>query len=114
MNEYTIAEILHYAADKKLASNSGQYWQTSESYNATKEKYSCCAVQEAIRDLYQSICAEEYHELTDRIFTGLNSMGCQTNSVELFNDSHKFVPENQQVRYTWLKFAAIIAEEQGV
>lgn len=41
-------------------------------------------------------------------------MGCQTNSVELFNDSHKFVPENQQVRYTWLKFAAIIAEEQGV
>jgi hypothetical protein len=41
-------------------------------------------------------------------------MGCPTDSCDAFNDSGEFKTENQQARYAWLKFAAIIAEEQGV
>lgn len=105
MKEYTIAEILHYAADKCLASKKEQYWA---SFDGNKEKYSCCAVDEACLKLTGSF------DESFRVKKGLENMGCPIDSMDAFNDSGEFSAENQQSRYAWLKFAAIIAEEQGV
>lgn len=110
MKKYTIAEILHIAADKYLAS------KASESYSwgtGSKDKYSCCAIAEAVYNLVDT--GEYEKELTiARISEGLEAMGCPVNSLDAFNDRGQFNPENQQARYAWLKFAAMMAEEQGV
>ena len=109
----TIAEILHIAADKKLASKEEQCWNRG----GTKEKFSCCAVSEAVWELWNNdkIVSEcERDDLINRTSKGLEAMGCPVNSMEAFNDNGEFKAENQQARYAWLKFAAIIAEEQGV
>lgn len=111
MNKHTIAEILHYAADNKLSSKQSEYWLIG----GNKEKYSCCAVEYAIFDL----CSEylSYNQRSKfivRVKEGLKEMGCPISSTNAFNDSGSYSSENQQARYTWLKFAATIAEEQGV
>jgi hypothetical protein len=113
MREYTIAEILHIAADKYLASKESQQWK----YGGCKDKYSCCAVSEAVHDLYNNFkigSRYDYFETIERIYQGLRAMGCPTGSLEAFNDRNEFNEENQQARYAWLKFAAMMAEEQGV
>lgn len=63
-------------------------------------------------DKIESEC--ERDDLINRCFEGLEAMGCPTGSLNAFNDNGEFIVENQQARYAWLKFAAIIAEEQGV
>jgi hypothetical protein len=108
--KYTIAEILHNAADKHLAAKESQYWARG----GNKEKFSCCAVEESVIDLHRTFSTDEIDEIVDRISYGLKKMGCPTDSCDAFNDSGEFKTENQQARYAWLKFAAIIAEEQGV
>lgn len=112
MKEYTIAEILHYAADKKLASKKEQCWN----YGGSKEKFSCCAVNAAVWDLYNRY--EPYDIVRDNFIAsirkGMEEMGCPVKSLDAFDDEGEFNAENQQARYAWLKFAAIIAEEQGV
>lgn len=113
MKKYTIAEILHYAADKKLASKEEQLWNRG----GDKEKFSCCAVSEAVWKLWNEdkIASEgDRNELIYRCCEGLKAMGCPTYSMDAFNDRGEFNAENQQARYAWLKFAAMIAEEQGV
>lgn len=107
--KYSIAEILHYAADKCLASERYEYWVNG----GNKEKYSCCAVEEAYVKLHGS---NNLNKNIRRIQAGLENMGCPVDSTDAFNDSgeFKFNEENQQARYAWLKFAAIMAEEQGV
>jgi len=110
MKEYTIAEILHNAADKKLADKESQYWTRG----GNKEKYSCCAVEESVIDLHRTFNADEIDEMISRIRYGLKEMGCPVDSMDAFDDGGKFNAENQQSRYAWLKFAATIAEEQGV
>lgn len=107
MKEYTIAEILHYAADKCLASKEHEYWV----FGGNKDKFSCCAVTEACIRLQGY---ENYVEKSRLIKEGLENMGCRIDSLNAFKDNGKFVEKNQQARYTWLKFAAIMAEEQGV
>lgn len=113
MKTYSIAEILHLAADEHLAAKSSEYW-----YNrGTKEKYSCCAVSEAVMSLWNEdkiASVEDRNELLKRVFKGLEAMGCTVNSSDAFDEADVFNPESQQSRYAWLKFAAIIAEEQGV
>jgi hypothetical protein len=108
MKEYTIAEILHYAADKCLASKKEQYW----TFGGNKEKYSCCAVDEAYIKLIGFV---DYPTNQSRaIRKGLENMGCPIESIDAFDDNGVFLEENQQARYAWLKFAAMMAEEQGV
>jgi hypothetical protein len=110
--KYTIADILHLAADKHLASKDGEWL-----VNGNKEKFSCCAMSEAVWKLWHEDKIEsevERDDLINRCSDGLKAMGCPVNSVDAFNDGSKFNAENQQARYAWLKFAAIIAEEQGV
>jgi hypothetical protein len=111
----TIADVLHYAADKCLLADN-RYTEGSG-----KEKFSCCAVHEAVWQLsFTNVGVSEY-DLKHRVITGLNAMGCDTGSASLFkqygdmpdmyeNINHKV----QGMRYMWLKWAALMAEEQGV
>jgi hypothetical protein len=110
MKEYTISEILHIAADNHLAVKESETWNRG----GNKEKFSCCAMHEAVIDLSRTFTFDEIDEVVCRIIEGLEEMGCPTNSLDAFDDNGEFKEENQQIRYAWLKFAAIIAEEQGV
>jgi hypothetical protein len=108
----TVADVLHYAADKCLA-HDRRY-----TADGIKEKFSCCAVTEAIYQLTYSFNADG---LYDRVFDGLKAMGCDTGSHTLFkkygDQPHEYsnVDETVQgMRYMWLKWAALMAEEQGV
>jgi hypothetical protein len=107
MKEYTIADILHYAADNCLASITEEYWING----GNKDKFSCCAVTEACIKLEGY---ENYLKKVRLIKEGLENMGCPVESMHAFKDHRKFVEKNQQARYAWLKFAAMMAEEQGV
>lgn len=126
MTKPTIADILHLAADKYLAEN-------EEQEIFSKERWSCCAVQSALNELV----VEEflYKDGTrkfsrwnasktptgKRVFKGLRNLGLSTGSQRMFAEFefNKYgrsepTPESQAARYAWLKFAAMIAEEQGV
>lgn len=105
-----ISEILHLAADKHLA----------VSKYSNRRRYSCDAVRDAIHEVVDANCLSESERshLLDRVFIGLEEMGVRKHSITQFyefEDSKNLItPESQGARYTWLKFAAMIAEEQGV
>lgn len=109
MKKYTIAEILHIAADKNLAAVESEHWHC---WGGDKDKFSCCAVEDTTYELYRDI--DEREEMENRIREGLMQMGCPVDSTDAFKNDKTFNRENQQARYAWLKFAAMIAEEQGV
>lgn len=97
-----IAEILHKAADEYLAHNRYSY------YAGNKVRYTCSAIELATR---------WDDDLCERIQTGLIEMGCPTSSCSAFVNLGypDFLDEETQgARYMWLKFAALMAEEQGV
>ena len=104
-----ISEVLHLAADKYLAANAHDH------YHKNKARFSCGAVLDALNS------TRNFKDLRfSDIITGLRKMGCDTTSRELFvkhGDAHpgQFgVNENiQGMRYFWLKWAALMAEEQG-
>jgi hypothetical protein len=111
-----IAEVLHLAADKCLAVDDIHYWFNNFGYNG--EKYSCCAISNALEEL---IDVEEswfvYEESLGFINEGLEAMGCDVGSTNLFPSSKikgDYINiQSQQDRYFWLKWAALMAEEQG-
>ena len=107
MKHITIAEILHHAADHCLSTNVDYPYMPAESV------YSCCAVMKATETLIGNIKGyEESDAVFRRVEAGLEAMGVDTESFKEFND----VPceYRQGARYLWLKFAALMAEEQGV
>jgi hypothetical protein len=98
----TVADALHLAADKYLAANQQQR-------DRFKARYSCGAVHDACNKLDVNFGG---------VLVGLKNMGCDTMSSTLF---HKYGDNNfniseevQGMRYMWLKWAALMAEEQGV
>lgn len=105
----TIADILHEAADEWLACSLGDYDLGG------KTKYSCNAIVEALYDTVYDI-----EPMYNRIMEGLENMGLDTESASVFiklgypDYSWEVFEETQGARYMWLKFAALIAEEQGV
>lgn len=105
----TIAQVLHRAADHWLTVDFDDYENRTDS-----EKFSCCAIDAAAAEVLPYLGAEA---LTFKILHGLREMGLETSSGTAFFElgypkgAH---PETQAARYTWLKFAALIAEEQGV
>lgn len=108
----TVADVLHYAADKCLA-----YDKRCTDYSI-KQKFSCCAVNEAIYQLTGYLDADG---LQSRVLDGLKAMGCDTGSDTLFkvygDQPHEYSSVDETVqgmRYMWLKWAALMAEEQGV
>jgi len=109
----TVADVLHYAADKCLVAHS-RYGESGY------EKFSCIAVSDAVFRLTGE-CHKQTSELSVRVLEGLDNMGCNTGSFRLFtkygDHPHEFSEVNHKVqgmRYMWLKWAALMAEEQGV
>lgn len=105
-----ISEVLHLAADKYLSVN-GWYIDDNGEY---VERYSCCAVNRAIDSFRLPYLVEVAFE--KEVFTGLEKMGCCTDSSNLFRkygDLGEGNPDVQGMRYFWLKWAALMAEEQG-
>ncbi len=119
-----IADILHDAADKELAHNQQTYWACrSETRTANRERFSCCAIDNAVGNFlnkkYPQMhwrdmdCVRE--SIQKYIKKGLEAMGLNTESISAFGDeSIEINSEIQGQRYFWLKFAALMAEEQGV
>lgn len=110
----TVADVLHLAADKCLVAHS-RYTE------GRKEKYSCCAIDEAIYKITGQLYGGETYKLHNRVMAGLKNMGCDTGSMTLFKkygdnytDYSSVNHEVQGMRYMWLKWAALMAEEQGV
>jgi hypothetical protein len=109
----TVADVLHLAADKCLVAHN-RYTEGS------KEKYSCCAVDHALYRIYGNLYSCESGALRNRVMEGLKKMGCSTGSMTLFKkygdptDYGIINHEVQGMRYMWLKWAALMAEEQGV
>lgn len=111
----TIADVLHYAADKCLV------YDKRYTADDIKEKFSCIAVEEAIFCLTGALYSIDSVALYRRVMSGLTAMGCDTGNDTLFKkygdnpDEYGYInPEVQGMRYMWLKWAALMAEEQGV
>ena len=113
--QHTIADILHIAADKYLVSDS----RYEASY--IQERFSCCAISSAIFDITGTFYGVDSEVLRDQVMKGLTNMGCQVGSHTLFvkhgdmPDVYESInPDVQGMRYMWLKWAALMAEEQGI
>jgi hypothetical protein len=91
----SIAEVLHRAADRHLSGD--------DDYSKRKSELSCIAVRKA----------DGWGPDSLRAVRGLEKMGLGSWLTANF-DEFPPGPERQAVRYAWLKFAALIAEEQGV
>ena len=110
-----ISDVLHLAADKYLAKD------RSECFIKALSHYSCCAIENALYELLETgldmdslIEAEDHYHCISK---GLENMGLLTWSVRQFEEfeiGKDITPESQGARYAWLKFAAMIAESQGV
>lgn len=83
------------------------------------ERFSCCAVEAAIAYNFglERWC-DDTEKLSKKVKQGLRNMGCPTGSSTAFSkygDDWRFDNFNVQgMRYMWLKWAAMMAEEQGV
>lgn len=105
-----ISEVLHLAADEYLSESGATHGRV--------ERFSCAAVSGAVNHVIES-CQLSYGEAEDLendIFYGLEMMGCDTDAAHLFKkygDCIEGNPDVQGMRYFWLKWAALMAEEQG-
>lgn len=112
-NKVKISDVLHLAADKYLASDYVEYIDTD------KNRFSCCAVETVLDELLDENCTitmKQYSCLWDTIHKGFDNLGLDTGSLYAFEEFEKYgriTEESQGARYTWLKFCAMLAEEQG-
>lgn len=131
-----ISDILHDAADKFLRYNKndqapryrlmynnngiiGSYSLRPDEGEA--ERFSCCAVEASIAwNFGLERWEDDTEKLSKKVKQGLRAMGCPTGSSTAFSkygDTHYAEGEKHEVqgmRYMWLKWAAMMAEEQGV
>jgi hypothetical protein len=122
--DYKISDILHDAADNELAHNQETYWcSNNTTRKASLERFSCCAIDNAVinyiekkyPDLHWSRRDRFSIEIFEEIKEGLRAMGLNTELTDAFGKEPDDVcPEIQGQRYFWLKWAALMAEEQGV
>ena len=115
-----VSDLCHDAADNRLALTDKEYWANGGS----KEKFSCCAVDEALNkflgnkgyNIHENY--DKYEVLVQDIHDGLYEMGCNTGSIGLFEDPEGGVnyclEQSQYNRYFWLKWVALMAQEQGI
>ncbi len=103
-----LSEIIHYAADYVLHPTAKLNWYDGE---VVKQSYSCIAFYEATRRLFPN--NKKTQELLRVQFNiACLALGLNPWAIKAFLD----VPEEtrQEVRYAWLKFLALLAEEQGL
>jgi hypothetical protein len=104
-----ISDVLHDAADHCLI-HKGRHKRNTN-------KFSCCAVIDAY--MIHNAGADKDFLLQDILY-GLTNMGCNrrsTLSFKEYGDPTYFDDTDESVqgmRYMWLKWAALMAEEQGV
>lgn len=131
-----ISDILHDAADvflrynrddtapryRLMYNNNGIIGSYSlQQSTGEAERFSCCAVEAAIAYNFglERWC-DDTEKLSKKVKQGLRAMGCPTGSSTAFSkygDTHYTDQEKHEVqgmRYFWLKWAAMMAEEQGV
>jgi hypothetical protein len=104
-----ISTILHRAADELLAANFDDYCRG-------KTRYSCVAIEDVLIDLFGNYESVRFENWKNKIEQGLREMGCDVDSGTLFKDygdCGNLNPDVQGMRYFWLKWAALMAEEQG-
>ena len=100
MPKVTIADVLHYAADECL-------WEGEIILGLTNKRYfSCGAIIDALVSL------KCWHHLNS-IEEALVVLGLNIESTSAFSEFDTAI-ESQCARYNWLKFVALLAEEQGV
>lgn len=113
-DDVKISKVLHLAADKYLEDCS---YEKTEKYS--KRRYSCSSIKEAIKNIYN--CELRHIDADDemapaklwlRIESGLSELGLKTESTNAYSDFHGMFEEIQGARYLWLKFCALMAEEQ--
>lgn len=96
----TIAEILHTAADEYL-------WAGPGDRRRRTSPYSCLAIGLAEGSPYDDPWP------SPSIRSGLEELGVSCHALGEFSEFTK-QKDRQGARYAWLKFAALLAEEQGV
>ena len=97
-----ISEIFHYAADNCL-------WNGIGEWDFNGMIFSCDAIDCATRFMMPYKASN----IENTIKEGLWNLGLSTSSVDAFNNI-PFGEQRQSARYAWLKFCAMMAEEQGV
>ena len=122
--KYKISDILHDAADNELAHNQETYWcSDNATRKASLERFSCCAIDNAVSKFLNKkypdmnwMHRDAFREdIFEDIKKGLETMGLDVNSTRAFGkEPDNLCPEIQGQRYFWLKWAALMAEEQGV
>jgi hypothetical protein len=122
--EYKISDILHNAADEELAHNQKTYWCCNSNIRvASLERFSCCAIDNAVHKhlekKYPDLDWEQRADIRDDVMfdinKGLREMGLDVKSTSAFGkEPDNICPDIQGQRYFWLKWAALMAEEQGV
>lgn len=93
-----ISQILHKAADEYL-------WDGVKDKNVMS--YSCAAV--GICMTYHGCSAKQ----EAKVIEFLDQLGCPLYSMEAFDEFETY-KDRQGARYLWLKFAALVAEEEGI
>jgi hypothetical protein len=125
MTEPKISTILHRAADKYLTATMDNW-----SPHGKTEEFSCNSIRYACHRHYKlkdpwwfSFENEDDNcvkQLWRRIEIGLVNMGLSTESARQFdefcwrNSDGEGASARQGARYSWLKFCAMVAEEQGL
>lgn len=122
--KYKISDILHDAADKELAHNQETYWCCeAQRRTASLERFSCCAIDNAVTAFldkkYPALNWTLKDDIRDDIICdihkGLKEMGLDVKSTNAFGREPDYVSHDiQGQRYFWLKWAALMAEEQRV
>lgn len=106
-----LSDVFHLAADKYLAVDY-QNWQ--EDGNVCQ--YSCAAIGRALEDIL-GCRGERFDFLMDFVIhPGLVTLGLDPFSGALYGDLEDDYTNptfrSQAARYSWLKFCAVLAEEQ--
>lgn len=100
-----ISEVLHCAADNHLSIDFADV-------RPRTWRYSCDTLRDAIQKTYPDASNVEQEALRWRIKDGMVELGLDPESLNAFEDIPQGV-ERQGARYSWLKFCAMLAEEQG-
>lgn len=101
----TLAQIVHAAADDHLCHNANDWFGKP----LEQQIYSCHAVEAAIETLVPYLYRKS---MLKRVNAEFINMGLNLVSGDSFEEFHKH--EQQGARYTWLKLAATVLEDEGL
>lgn len=102
-----LSDVFHLAADKHLA---------FEHEGLDQSKFSCVAIELALHDIFKKDWRAVLVFMQRVICPGLKSLGLNPDSTTFFIEMGcrpgRVSNKTQGARYAWLKFCAVLAEEQ--